>query len=113
MLRTWAATVKGLICRRSEICFFTRRSARRLRISNSRLVMRCPSSAVGCVLRSVSAEMKWFSGTYPQRFNARHWMRGYLFVEEEVPLCLYPFEGVSSPGSNVGQGALRYRSFVL
>ena len=36
-----------------------------------------------------------------------------VFVEEEVPLCFYQFEGVSSPGSNVGQGAPRYRSFVL
>ena len=35
----------------------------------------------------------------------------FVFVEEEMPLCLYRFEGVRSPGSNVGQG--RYRSFVL
>ena len=37
----------------------------------------------------------------------------FVFVEEEMPLCLSQFEGVSSPGSNVGQCALRDRSFVL
>jgi len=36
-----------------------------------------------------------------------------VFVEEEMPLCFYQVEGVSSPGSNVGQGGLRDRSIVL
>jgi hypothetical protein len=37
----------------------------------------------------------------------------FVFEEEGMPLSLSQFEGVSSPGSNVGQSALRDRSFVL
>jgi len=46
----------------------------------------------------------------PRKF---HILTHFVFVEEEMPLCFYQVEGVSSPGSNVGQGALRDRSFVL
>jgi hypothetical protein len=37
----------------------------------------------------------------------------FVFVEEEMPLCLSRFEGVGSTGSNVGQGTLGYRTYSL
>jgi hypothetical protein len=54
-----------------------------------------------------------FQASQKSQKNQSRILTHFVFVEEEMPLCFYQVEGVSSPGSNVGQGTLRDRSIVL